>query len=65
MHFRLVDGQSARNRSFARWVFIASNSGSKSRAPAAAQQQAQAQAAQSNYDRAYGACMGGREYQVR
>ena len=65
MHFRLVDGQSARNRSFTRWAFIASNSGPKSRAPAAAQQQAQAQAAQSNYDRAYGACMGGRGYQVR
>ena len=35
----------------------------KEQQTAAAQQQAQA--AQSNYDRAYGACMGGRGYQVR
>lgn len=29
------------------------------------QAQAQAQTGQSNYNRAYGACMGGRGYQVR
>mgnify|MGYP001302717989 FL=1 len=41
--------------------------GRQSQQAAGAQQQAQAQAqtGQSNYDRAYGACMGGRGYQVR